>query len=216
MSELHPSELELLAHVEGELEEAERERVTAHVVGCSTCAGTVAELEAARAALRSSPLLEPPPELRRRLSDDLDLHTPPRRVYVSSMRLVTLLAPVAIVFALVAAVAALQRAGGGDEMGGGGGGEAARTTAAQGSDDAGGGAGEPTTEGAAEGAEGAATPLLSVAGPPGEVVARLRARGLDARLEDGRVVVRGGPPSAVRRALAGRPSGDVDVLLEER
>ena len=216
MADLHPSELELLAHVEADLEGEERERVAAHVAACPTCAGTVAELETGRDALRASSLLEPPPELRRRISADLDLEAPSRRVYVSRLRLVTLLAPVAIVFALVAAVAALQRAGGRDDAGGGGDEAAATAPAAGGEDaDAGAGAGEAPPESAEEGAEGAATPLLSVMGPPSEVAARLRARGLEARVEPGRVVARGGSPSAVRRALAGRPSGTVDVVLEE-
>jgi hypothetical protein len=60
----HPSEIELLELVEGELDGPEKAAVEAHVTSCLRCAASVAELEQGRAALRGAPLFELPAERR--------------------------------------------------------------------------------------------------------------------------------------------------------
>jgi len=220
MADAHPTELELLALVEDELPGERRTALRAHLETCPDCAGAVAGLEAGRAALQAAPAVEPPQELRRRISADLDLHEPPRRVYVSPMRLVTLLAPLTVVLALVAAVASIDF--GGDDSGGGGGRESA-----QAEDSAGGGATQPeaasgggktleedqvTTEALDSGSDAAV--VVQVEGPPRKVAALLREFGFDARVEGGRVVVRGAEPEDVALELRKRAPGDVPVVVE--
>jgi hypothetical protein len=211
MADAHPTEFELLQYVEGELTRAERGRVEAHVGSCSACAAAIAEAEAGRDALRASVLLEPPRELRGRISADLARHEPPRRVYVSPMRLVALLAPFAVVLALVSAIAALDLGGGGDDGAGGGAGVAAEGDEGGGGDAAGGGGAAP--ESGAGSTTSLAGPVASVAGPPRAVAEHLRARGFDARVDGGRVIVTGATPRAVVRAVAARPDGPVVVVV---
>ena len=218
MAEMHPDELDLLLYVERELEAGDRARVAQHVTACPKCAAAVAEAEGGRDALRASALLEPPADLRRRLSADLDLHEPPRRVYVSPMRLVALLAPFAVVLALVSALAALDLGGGGDE---GGAVEAVtETDEGAGADKAAPSSGEESAAGGGEAAGGGTSPtaasgaVASVAGPPREVAERLRERGFDVRVEGDLVIVSDGSPRSVVRALAGRPEGAVEVVVE--
>jgi hypothetical protein len=210
MADVHPTEFELLQYVEGELTRAERGRVGAHAASCSACAAAIGEAEDGRDALRASGLLEPPRELRGRISADLARDEPTRRVYVSPMRLVALLAPFAVVLALVSAIAALDLGAGDDGASGGAG--ALAEAEEGGGDDAGGGGAAP------ESSAGSTTtsltgPVASVAGPPREVAERLRARGFDARVEGDRVVVTGATPRAVVRAVAARPDGPVVVVV---
>lgn len=206
MAEAHPSELELLALVEGELPDDRREAFGRHVHACLICARAVGELEAGRAALQAAPAVEPPKDLRRRISADLDDHEAPRRVYVSPMRLVALLAPLTVLLALVAAVASLDL--GGDDSGERGRQSAQADDAAEGAEGEGGGQELVPSTVELDGA------LASVAGPPREVAKILRARGFDARVAGRRVVVRSANPNAVARALAGRPDGPVAIVVE--
>lgn len=71
----HPGEL-LSAFLDGELDPAEYRRVMRHLAGCEVCTTELADLQAARAAVRSLIVLEPPaglvpaperPPLRRRV-----------------------------------------------------------------------------------------------------------------------------------------------------
>ncbi|MGH8873674.1 MAG: anti-sigma factor family protein [Acidimicrobiia bacterium] len=55
----HPGEL-LSAYLDGEATSADREEVTGHLGGCSECRADLEGLQAARAALRSLPMVEVP------------------------------------------------------------------------------------------------------------------------------------------------------------
>ncbi|MGH3046873.1 MAG: anti-sigma factor family protein, partial [Gaiellaceae bacterium] len=65
MAERHADELTLLAYVDGELPDDERQAVEGHVQTCPTCAVEAHRLEAGRDALRGTPLLELSEERRR-------------------------------------------------------------------------------------------------------------------------------------------------------
>jgi len=217
MAGAHPSEIELFEYVEEDLEEAATVTVRAHLETCPACAATVTELEQARRSLRDSPLLGLPAA---RL--DAILSTLPRQErdrpalleFLSSpKRLVAVLAPVA---AVVVAVVALTTTGGG-----GGDEEAAReagkaapaATMAQAEAEAG-----AATGGALDTVplEAAVPPVVSVQGPAGEVVKLLEAAGYQAEVVNGTVEVSGATEAEVRKALEGRPAGDVAVFLKPR
>ncbi len=55
----HPGEA-LSAYLDGELGAADQRSVLAHLRGCAGCRTELAELDAARTAVRSLPVLEPP------------------------------------------------------------------------------------------------------------------------------------------------------------
>ena len=228
----HPHDLELLDYVEDELPNARRREVGAHVESCATCEATVGELDAARAALRAAPTLELPADGRERIRAALADSDGGRRSTPSPLRLVALLAPVAVLAAVVAGVVTMADFGGDDA---GGGGEAAmveaeedaasRGTEGAGAEDPDAGAGEvgdsapgdaaetPPTTGA-QAPLSAAGPVASVGGPAEEVAAILRDRGFDARAEGDNVVVRNARPRAVVQALVNRPRGPVAVAVE--
>jgi hypothetical protein len=155
-----------------------------------------------RDALRGAAELELPPERRERILASLRGPDPERRLYVSPMRLVTILAPVAAVLAIVGAIASLD-GGGGDDSGGGGGEEAAQV----GRDQAGGGAEEATSI-------PAGTLLGEVAGPPRRVARLLRAEGFEARVQGDAVVVLldGPPPRRLTLFVARLDRGPVAVF----
>lgn len=213
MAEPHPDDLQLLAFVEDDLATGERDDVASHVRSCPACAATVDELTRAREALRTAPVLELPRDARKRISADLDARPPARRSYVSTMRLITILAPVAVVVAVVTAVLSLDGPGGRDDAGGGQGAAVAEESAGE-RDTAEGGGAAPEFEAETGGQQLSGSPLTSVQGPPRAVAAALRAEGFDARVVGRTVVVRGAAPEAVRRALAGRGRGPVTVVLE--
>ena len=215
MAGAHPSEIELFEYVEEDLEEAATVTVRAHLETCPACAATVTELEQARRALRDSPLLGLPAA---RL--DAILATLPRQErdrpalleFLSSpKRLVAVLAPVAAV--VVAVVALTTTGGGGDDE------EAAReagkaapaATMAQAEAEAG-----AATGGALDTVplEAAVPPVVSVQGPAKEVVKLLEAVGYQAEVVNGTVEVSGATEAEVRKALEGRPAGDVAVFLK--
>jgi Putative zinc-finger len=220
----HPDDVDLLAYVDDELAGDRRRALAEHLDSCEECAETVVRLEAGRDALRAAPLMQLPPTMRERMSMTLDRfgperRQPVRRTYVSPMRLVAILAPVAVVLALIVTIADLS--GNGESERDAGNGAAAQ---AEREERAGGGEATPTeTSGAAESAEdeaataGGAEALAGVgrvAGPPRAVAAALRRRGLDATVQGARlVVVRGATAADVRAALAGRPAGRVRVAL---
>lgn len=202
MAGIHPDELDLLSYAEGDLGGTKRASVAEHVAACPDCGSRIRELERARDVLRAAPALEFPAH--RRTTAELPRRADERRVYVSPMRLVTVLTPIAAVIALVVALASLPT--GGEDSGGAG----AEATPAQG--DAGGA--EAGEEAGATELSASARLVRRVEGPADEVAAVLRSRGFDAAVVDGAVVVRNANQSAVRAALASRPRGPVRVVRD--
>jgi hypothetical protein len=224
MIEPHPHELELLDYVEDELPRERRRAVGAHVDSCPACRATVAELEGARAALRAAPELELPAEHRRRIDAALGREGPERRARAPRRRLLAVLAAAAVLAAVVAGIVGVT--GGRDDSPAGGDAAAPQALEEEAEDEAAGGGqerndalGEDAESGNEDGSRSsgplsAAGPVASVRGPAEEVAAALRARGLDARVEGERVLVRGARPRAVVRALEDRPPGPVAVAVE--
>ena len=214
MANGHPDEPELLAHVDEGPRSARGREVATHVGECPRCSKAVGELQSARAALRAAPRLELSQDRRAAISAALAEHAPRRRSYVTPMRVAAIVAPVAVVAVLIVAVDAVRDGGGGDA-----GGDAAPPAdvrdAPEGEDA---GAGEDAMQdeaaGGATDAAALAGPVASVAGPPADVLRILREAGLTARLSGGRVVVSDATPNEVVRALRGRRSGRVPVLIE--
>ena len=64
MPERHPDDHDLLAYVEDDLADAERDAVRRHLEPCPRCAAQVAEREAGRALLQAAPTLELAPQRR--------------------------------------------------------------------------------------------------------------------------------------------------------
>lgn len=215
MAGAHPTEIELFEYVEGDLEEAATVTVRAHLETCPACAATVTELEQARRSLRDSPLLGLPAARLDAILSTLPAQERDRPALLeflsSPKRLVAVLAPVA---AVVVAVVALTTTGGG-----GGDEEAAReagkaapaATMAQADAEAG-----AATGGALDTVplEAAVPPVVSVQGPAREVVKLLAAAGYQAEVVNGTVEVSGATEDEVRKALEGRPAGDVAVFLK--
>jgi anti-sigma factor RsiW len=209
MAEKHPDELELLSYVEEELPADARRDVVEHLVACRACAESVRRLEAGRDALRASPLLELPEERRREVLAGLPERRDPWRPFRPVRRAILVAAPVAAAAAFlgVFVFAAVQGGGGGDEADSAG--EAAQV------EDAGGGA----EAGSAQDAETSVQALReqgdlvrSVAGPPAEVVRILRREGIRAQVVEGAVVA-DSRAGEVEAALAGRPTGPVEVYV---
>jgi hypothetical protein len=215
MAEKHPDELELLSYVEEDLPADARRDVVEHLVACRACAESVRRLETGRDALRAAPLLEPPEDVRQEALAGLPERRDPWRPFRPVRRAILVAAPVAAAAAFVGVFvfAAVQLGGGEDDADSGG-------EAAQVAEDAGGGSDAAET-GRAEEADTSpqalqtkGPPVVSVAGPPAEVVRVLRREGVAAEVVDGAVVAdsRAGEVTA---ALASRPSGPVEVYLEE-
>jgi hypothetical protein len=135
----------------------------------------------------------------------LGRETPASRARVSPRRLAAVLAPVAVVAALVVGVANLAGPRDGDDVdGGAGAGSAGVEDSAGGEEQA--------------GAVGVYARAGRVAGPPARVVRVLRAEGLDARAEAGAVYVVTDSVRARRRldrALRTLGPGPVEVLAAE-
>ena len=213
----HPDDLELFDFVEGDLEEARRLEVTAHVAACERCAAEVRLLEAGKQALRESPYLELPAGGRAALLRGLPRQPRAERpsFRFARRRLLTALAPVAVI---VAVVLVLTNTGGnGSERGAvptpSGLSEQMKSSGEANS------AAEAAPQAAAPADQGAQAvappqaPIRSVAGPAEHVAAFLRKRGFDARAAAGHVEVRGAESAAIEQALAGRPAGAVAVVL---
>jgi anti-sigma factor RsiW len=227
MDSRHPEDVDLLAYVDDELPNDRRRALAGHLDDCDTCAETVAKLEAGRDALRAAPLMQLPPTMRERMTMTLDRFGPDRRqplrrTYVSRMRLVTILAPVAIVLALIVTIADLTGNAESDREAGG---DAAMQAEPEGAEEGGGAEAPEATGGGAESAEDEAAPsnrttalglvVRDVAGPRRDVVAQLRRQGLDVRVVGPRsVVVVGATAEEVERALRGRAPGRVRVAVE--
>lgn len=195
MSGTHPGEIQLLDYVEGDLDDAARDVVDAHLAGCAECAEQIRLLEAGRGALRGAPMLEAPAG---QLGELPEQARPARRRFRPG-RVIAVLAPVAAVAGVVAIVATTNP---NEDSGDEGAGAVAAQTAAD----------------SAEGGEEAApeafspAPVRSVAGPARDVVLTLEAKGFEARRVDDRVEVSGATPQQVEVALADRPNGPVEVI----
>lgn len=214
MAEKHPDELELLSYVEEDLPADARRDVVEHLVACRACAESVRRLEAGRDALRSSPLLELPEDVQREAFAGLPERRDPWRPFRPVRRAILVAAPVAAAAAFVGVFvfAAVQLGGGGEDdadMAG---------EAAQVAEDAGGGADTAQTERAEDSdtspqaLQAQGPPVVSVAGPPAEVVRVLRQEGIAAEVVDGAVVAES-RAGEVEAALADRPAGPVDVYV---
>jgi putative zinc finger protein len=211
MAGMHPEEFELLAYLEGELDDPRRGQVTSHLETCDRCAQELRAVEAGRAALRSAPMLELPAERLEALLGPL-----PSRA-ATSPGLVRRVLPVA---AALAAVAAL--AGGAFILGTGDGGDGESAGLAQDEASSAGG-GERADSSTGETQEGSATEaqedvtspleLHSVAGSPASVARRLRRDGFDARVADGKVIVQAASEAEVRKALETFDPGGVRVVV---
>lgn len=209
MAEKHPDELELLAYVEEDLTADATRDVVEHLVACRACAESVRRLEAGRDALRASPLLELPANVREETLARLPERRDPWRPFRPVRRAILVAAPIAAAAAFVGVFvfAAVQLSGGGgDEAGDAG--EAAQV------EDAGGGA-----EGGAEGADTGLQPLqerdapvVSVTGPPAEVVRVLRREGIPAEVVEGAVLA-DARAGEIEAALADRAAGPIEVYV---
>jgi anti-sigma factor RsiW len=198
MSGTHPDDIQLLDYVEGDLDDAARDVVDAHVAGCAECAEQIRLLEAGREALRGAPLLEAPAG---QLGELPEQARPARRSFRPG-RVIAILAPAAAVAGVVAIVATTNPDGSsGDE-------EGARAVAAQTAEDSAEGGGQEAAPSQAL----SATTVRSVAGPPRDVVLTLQDKGFEARRIDDRVEVAGATPHQVEVALADRPNGPVEVV----
>jgi anti-sigma factor RsiW len=230
---MHPSEIELLELVEGDLDEPGAASASAHVEGCDACRAELALLETGRSALRSSPLLElPAGRLESMLAALPAQDREPRRlgsILRSPRRLAIALVPVtAIVVAAVVGITATTGDGQRDTAAAGEAAstaavmaEAAEAEAAAGAEEA------PPPEGAtADGApwleseatspaseKAPAVPPFLVAGPVEEVVRLLEEAGFEISVSGLRVTVRGAEAEAVARALESRSAGTVEVVV---
>lgn len=240
-TDIHPEDLELFEYVEGELDESRRALVELHIEQCSRCAQEVRTLEAGKAALRDSPLLELPAKRTGLILGDLPRQDDDERVRVpffTPKRLIAVLTPVA---AVIVVVMVLVNTDGGDNLqeaaapapaepvpaepvpesepeafaGDAASDDALRSEAAQSepAQAAEAPAEEVLEEPAAVEEAAAQGPVATVAGPPASAARFLREAGFDARVIDDSVVVVDTTPSAVLRALEEYPSGAVPVVI---
>ena len=211
MAEKHPDELELLSYVEKELPADARRDVVEHLVACRACAESVRRLEAGRDALRSSPLLELPEDVRQEALAGVPERRDSWRPFRPVRRAILVAAPVAAAAAFVGVfVFAAVQVGGDDD--------ADTAGEAQVAEDAGGG-GDAAESERVEDADTSlqalqtqGPPVVSVAGPPAEVVRILRREGIAAEVVDGAVVA-DSRAGEVEAALADRPTGPVEVYV---
>jgi hypothetical protein len=215
MAGIHPEELELLAYLEGELDDRRRGQVASHLETCEICADDLRAAETGRAALRSAPMLELPAERLEALLTRL-----PARASTSPGLLRRAL-PVAAALAAVAALAGgafvLGTSGRGDDSGSAGGlTQDEASSAGGGGADTRGSAGEVqdgSTTQTFQDAQSAPLKAKSVAGSPASVARRLRRVGFDARVDSGTVIVQGATDAEVRKAREAFDSGSVPVFF---
>ena len=199
VSDTHPHDIELFEYVEGELPEARRDEIAAHLATCGVCAEQVELAAAGRQALQGVGLTEMPEPRRDEILRSLPRQEPERtlgeRVGFPRGLLVGL-----AVLLVVAAFTAVLVKGGGNSM-------------EQSAGGTGGGAAEATATGGG-GAEATQAANLFASGPPEDVAADLQRKGFKAFVQQDRVVVHGATRAQVREALADRGPGDVEVVVK--
>jgi anti-sigma factor RsiW len=195
----HPNDIDLFDYVEGDVAEARKVEIDAHLAGCPVCSQQVQRVQAGKEALRESQFLHLP--ARRLEGVFMNLPTQPqergRRRALSPKQVIAVLTPVV---AVVAVIAVLTNSGTGmksDDQGASAGGGASNAQAEA----------APTDATATNGA------VYSAVGPPADVAQALRDKGLRASVQGDRVVVEGATKKQVREALADRLPGDVPVVL---
>jgi hypothetical protein len=207
MAGMHPEELELLAYLEGELDDPRRGQVASHLETCDRCTQDLRSVEAGRAALRSAPMLELPEEHFEALLTRLPSRaaTPPGLI----RRTLPVAAALAAVAALAGGAFVLGTSGGGDDD------SASGLAQDEASNAGGGGESAATTDGAStdKRQSGPSNKTALVAGSPATVARRLRRDGFDARAVNGRVIVRGATGAEVRKALEAFDPGPVRVVV---
>lgn len=207
MTGMHPEEIDLFDYVEGDLPAPRRAELEVHLAACAQCAEQVARVQAGRDALRASQFMQLP--ARRREGALLNLpaqrREPVRSPAFSPKRMLAILTPIV---AVVAVIVALANTGG---LGGGQGQGAGTVTTAGGAAAAGTTSREASTAPKASGFDSAQA--LSVLGPADQVAAELRSKGFDARAVGDRVDVRNATKRQVERALQGRRSGKVRIVI---
>jgi anti-sigma factor RsiW len=197
----HPEEIELFDYVEGDLAEARRREIEAHLAACAACSEQVSRVQAGRDALRESQFLHLPP----RRKEGVFMNLPERRRDVrrspalSPKQLLAVLTPIAAVAAV--AIALFSSGGTNNDEGAAG---AAQTTS-------GGAAAESAQEDSS--APQALGKFRAVAGPADEVAAQLRSKGIEARAMKGRVEVRDATRDQVDAALGSRRAGKVEIVI---
>jgi len=233
----HPSDVELLELVEGDLDEPERAAIETHIATCARCAAAVAELEQAREVLRSAPLLELPPERRALIFESL----PPqeadrsgvRRFFSSPRRIALVAVPVAAAAIAAAVTISLTGGGGGAESKGERLQAEASRTAAPPAAEAGGTAATtaaaipapapsieaaPAKTGATETSAAPQPTTIRALGAATDVADELERAGIHVDRVLAHKVIVTGDPAAVRAALDGRLSSPeqpgVDVVVQ--
>jgi anti-sigma factor RsiW len=193
----HPEEIELFDYVEGDLPEARRAEIDAHVESCASCAEQVSRVQAGKEVLRESQFLHLPPRSREGVFMNLPekRREPGRSPALSPKQLLAILTPIAA----VAAVAVALVSSGDNATEKSPGAAAAGATAERQAEDS--------------VAPKALATFGSVAGPADQVAAELRSKGIDTRAVNGRVEVRKATRQEVDRALGNRRSGRVEIVL---
>jgi anti-sigma factor RsiW len=194
----HPEEIELFDYVEGDISPDRRGEIEVHLATCSVCADQVARVQSGRDALRESQFLHLPARRSEAVFMNLpeQRRAPGRSPSLSPKQLLAILTPVAAVAAVVVALVTTGDMGSGSRDRAAGGGAAT-----------------------AESAEDSATPesagrlFKAVAGPADRVAAELRSKGIDAKVVEGRVQVRGATRREIEQALGRRKSGDVQIII---
>ncbi len=204
----HPSDIELLELVEGDLDEAAADVVRTHVSTCRECAAEIAAVQSARTTLRATPALRLPDGRLDELIAALphqDVQSGDLRSFIRSRkRILAVLAPAAAALAAVVIAFAVTSGGGEGSDAQEAGGAATQAAAAE--------AGAAESLQAAPG-EDSLVPVVRVQGPPRAIVRILRQAGFTARRSEGTVIVVGARPAKVKKALADRPRGDVPVVV---
>ena len=194
----HPHDSELFEYVEGELAQARREEIAAHLATCGACAEQVELATMGRQSLRGADLLELPGRRRDEILKSLPAqgHSPgERRAFSPKLVLAGLIGLLAVAAVIGALVNSTSNRGGSNESSAGGA-----------------LAGETSGGGTAEALTGQAD--LSARGSAADVAKDLRERGFRAIVQKDRVVVHGATKQQVREALADRGPGDVEVVVK--
>jgi anti-sigma factor RsiW len=196
----HPDDIELFDYVEGDLPEARRTEIQAHLAACGECSRQVSRVESGREALRGAQFMHLPE--RRAEGVFMNLPTqvkePGRRRALSPKQLLAVLTPVIAVAAVIAVLASSGTGGSPQQAASGG-------AAATANDSSG-----------SSGAEALQATSLSSKGTPADVADELRTKGFDAAVKNDQVVVTGSTKKAVREALADRGPGDVQIVVTGR